>query len=362
MDLSRRFDWPRDRVRRVGRLQLELERRQRHRRWWLGRGIRHRRRRRQRAAPQGRQDRHRPRHRQLGVDGRQARGVVARARRHDRRLDEPALPRRERSRRRPVEPGRLPERIAHPVRGRERHPRRRRDLEPRRPRQRLLRRGSARLPEQQRRGPLGLARRAGHLRAPRLRRLGSEGSARAARRLGPGDLHQQSERPRRRRRTTRLRLRSAARELVPLPCRPRAVRRDPPRLVHPDLRADRDRSGGARSARGVPSPGLAAHRRDAERRGRLFDQGVRLLPDGESAAGRADAALHAAGPGGCAANPDDACCTSCAAATPPGCADDPTCDGSTLDAETDPANLRCWDQKRRFGIDFSYPRTATSPR
>jgi hypothetical protein len=40
-----------------------------------------------------------------------------------------------------------------------------------------------------------------------------------------------------------------------------------------------------------------------------------------------------------------------------GCPADPTCqkNGGVLDAETDPPNLRCWDQKRRFGIDFSYP-------
>jgi hypothetical protein len=60
----------------------------------------------------------------------------------------------------------------------------------------------------------------------------------------------------------------------------------------------------------------------------------------------------------CAADPDHACCRSCA--QPPGldelgqpCPDDPTC--GTLGALEDDMDLRCFDQKRRFGIDFLYP-------
>lgn len=65
----------------------------------------------------------------------------------------------------------------------------------------------------------------------------------------------------------------------------------------------------------------------------------------------------------CAANPDSPCCRSCAAAesTPPsGCqalAADAEClknGGFYTDAEDHPM-LRCWQQKRRFGIDFLYP-------
>ena len=57
----------------------------------------------------------------------------------------------------------------------------------------------------------------------------------------------------------------------------------------------------------------------------------------------------------CATNPNDPCCMSCgqsAGACPP----DPTCTQSpTLSDAEDDINLRCWDQKRRFGIDFLNP-------
>lgn len=55
----------------------------------------------------------------------------------------------------------------------------------------------------------------------------------------------------------------------------------------------------------------------------------------------------------CALNPNDNCCRSCGQ-DQTGCPPDPACTG-TLDAKTDDVNLRCWDQKRRFGIDFLYP-------
>jgi hypothetical protein len=55
----------------------------------------------------------------------------------------------------------------------------------------------------------------------------------------------------------------------------------------------------------------------------------------------------------CATNPSDPCCRSCGQ-DQGSCPFDPNC-GGTLDAKTDDVNLRCWDQKRRFGIDFLYP-------
>jgi hypothetical protein len=55
----------------------------------------------------------------------------------------------------------------------------------------------------------------------------------------------------------------------------------------------------------------------------------------------------------CATNPNDPCCRSCGQDQGT-CPADPNCGGS-LDAKTDDVNLRCWDQKRRFGIDFLYP-------
>lgn len=62
----------------------------------------------------------------------------------------------------------------------------------------------------------------------------------------------------------------------------------------------------------------------------------------------------------CAENPHDACCASCGSAVPAGCSADPTCfDGNGnllfLSSAEDPTNLRCFDQKRRYGVDFLYP-------
>jgi hypothetical protein len=69
----------------------------------------------------------------------------------------------------------------------------------------------------------------------------------------------------------------------------------------------------------------------------------------------------------CAANPNDACCRSCAThetAPPAGCtalaADSECKKGATPNqslyaAGEDKLNLRCWDQKRRFGVDLLYP-------
>jgi hypothetical protein len=56
----------------------------------------------------------------------------------------------------------------------------------------------------------------------------------------------------------------------------------------------------------------------------------------------------------CATNPNDPCCRSCGQSdegcTPKG----PECAGA-YDVVGDPLNLRCFDQKRRFGIDFLNP-------
>jgi len=67
----------------------------------------------------------------------------------------------------------------------------------------------------------------------------------------------------------------------------------------------------------------------------------------------------------CDQSPNDECCFSCGQKGPKNadgsykCAPDPTCvdaDGKTkfLDDTTDNINVRCHDQKRRFGIDFLY--------
>jgi hypothetical protein len=61
----------------------------------------------------------------------------------------------------------------------------------------------------------------------------------------------------------------------------------------------------------------------------------------------------------CSSDPNDACCRSCGstAPTPPGCVPlgaDPACQ-SQHDDDSDRLNLRCWEQKRRFGVDFLHP-------
>jgi hypothetical protein len=61
----------------------------------------------------------------------------------------------------------------------------------------------------------------------------------------------------------------------------------------------------------------------------------------------------------CAANPNDPCCLSCGQ-NPGTCPADPTCfdannNVKALTEMEDQSNLRCYDQKRRFGIDFLYP-------
>lgn len=60
----------------------------------------------------------------------------------------------------------------------------------------------------------------------------------------------------------------------------------------------------------------------------------------------------------CQIDPGSPCCASCGQATPQGCpssAADPSCNLPPPDNLTDPINLRCFDQKRRYGIDFLYP-------
>ena len=61
----------------------------------------------------------------------------------------------------------------------------------------------------------------------------------------------------------------------------------------------------------------------------------------------------------CATDPNDPCCKSCGQA-PGNCPVDPTCTNAQgqvalLSPEEDSINLRCFEQKRRFGIDFLYP-------
>jgi hypothetical protein len=74
----------------------------------------------------------------------------------------------------------------------------------------------------------------------------------------------------------------------------------------------------------------------------------------------------------CAGDPNSPCCRSCLLAEsqpPSGCAplrEEAACRSPTLTEPDDGYNLRCFDQKRRFGVDFLYPlsryvRGLTSP-
>jgi hypothetical protein len=61
----------------------------------------------------------------------------------------------------------------------------------------------------------------------------------------------------------------------------------------------------------------------------------------------------------CATDPNSECCLPCNAKAPASCADDSLncgADGSaTLSPDDDPLNMRCVDNKRRFGRDYLYP-------
>ena len=58
----------------------------------------------------------------------------------------------------------------------------------------------------------------------------------------------------------------------------------------------------------------------------------------------------------CASNPNDKCCYSCTASPPAGCPSScPNGQAAGVDDGTYQANVRCWNQKRRFGYEFLYP-------
>ncbi|MEO8184701.1 MAG: hypothetical protein ABI895_38320 [Deltaproteobacteria bacterium] len=66
------------------------------------------------------------------------------------------------------------------------------------------------------------------------------------------------------------------------------------------------------------------------------------------------------GSSACADDPNAKCCYSCPLQPPAGCSPDPACASdpanlNRLSAELDGQNLRCYQQKRRFGVDFLYP-------
>lgn len=83
------------------------------------------------------------------------------------------------------------------------------------------------------------------------------------------------------------------------------------------------------------------------------DCSIRAFPQGFMAL-RADTNL-ANGTAVCETDPNHQCCHSCsAAAIPEGCPDAATngCEGAVIKDQNDSANIRCFDQKRRFGTEF----------
>jgi hypothetical protein len=66
------------------------------------------------------------------------------------------------------------------------------------------------------------------------------------------------------------------------------------------------------------------------------------------------------GSSACATDPNSKCCYTCPLGPPSGCSADPACTSdlanpNRLAPELDGQNLRCFQQKRRFGVDFLYP-------
>jgi hypothetical protein len=66
----------------------------------------------------------------------------------------------------------------------------------------------------------------------------------------------------------------------------------------------------------------------------------------------------------CTTNPNDPCCRPCTSPAPTGCSDsstDSACElGETLTLTDDSMNLRCFDERQRFGVDLLYPTTRYS--
>jgi hypothetical protein len=63
------------------------------------------------------------------------------------------------------------------------------------------------------------------------------------------------------------------------------------------------------------------------------------------------------GTSACHSNPNDRCCVNCLETPPEGCMatkDDPACAAGLLKKDEDPPNMRCFDQKRRYGKDFLF--------
>ncbi len=88
----------------------------------------------------------------------------------------------------------------------------------------------------------------------------------------------------------------------------------------------------------------------------VLDEGPGFYLAGVTAGGKLPPGTSA-----CASDPNDPCCRSCAlseASPPDGCEElsrDPSCAAWLLIGSEEHPNLRCYEQKRRFGLDLLYP-------
>ena len=64
----------------------------------------------------------------------------------------------------------------------------------------------------------------------------------------------------------------------------------------------------------------------------------------------------------CANDPNNTCCYSCGLGPPSGCTDDGSCATPKYTDVEDNVNLRCWNQKKRYGFDALYPHQALRQR
>ena len=126
--------------------------------------------------------------------------------------------------------------------------------------------------------------------------------------------------------------------------------------------ARRHRHGPAPAARRLPAPRLAGRGHHGDRRERLLDRRRRsgLLLDHPAPAARPPTSVLAHGTSACMTNPNDPCCFNCFSSRRPPRAARPRLTTPSASrrrglATEDPENLRCCDQKRRYGVDFLYP-------
>lgn len=137
-------------------------------------------------------------------------------------------------------------------------------------------------------------------------------------------------------------------------------------LIDPDPPAAIVNQNGVTVAEGIDEV-LLTQRRDFLRPDSLLlvvmlsdENDCSIVDSGQSSYIAQEAHLYRA-TAACDGDPESVCCRSCGSdesAPPTGCPsllEDPGCQTPQHDDVTDDVNLRCWQQKRRFGVDFLHP-------